>query len=114
MELSFNQLKKLQVICVSDGKNLGRVCDITFLYPENCIKGFTVSGGAGFKFMRDEQFIPWESISKIGEDVILVKTEKKNKDCPPAKKECPPGPCKPHGQCPPGPSFSRRDAEDYE
>lgn len=97
----------MQVICLNDGKNLGRVCDISFLYPENCIKGFTVTGGRGLKFMRDEQFVPWDSISKIGEDVILIKNEKKG-GCPPR------GQGKPREICPPCPPFGRRDGEDCE
>ena len=113
MELSFNELKKLQVICLNDGKNLGRVCDMLFFYPENKIKGFSVTGGRGFRFMREEQFIPWGQIVKIGEDVILIKRDEKPKgrhDCPPGEKPaCPPNPF-----CPPEKPFSRRDTEDYE
>ncbi len=81
-----------------------------FFYPENKIKGFTVTGGRGFKFMRDEQFISWGQIVKIGEDVILVKLEEKGKkDCPPEKPPCPPNPF-----CPPPRGDGRRDMGDYE
>lgn len=109
MELSFNDIKKLQVICLNDGKNLGRVCDATIIYPENRIKGFTVTGGKGFKFMREEQFIPWEQIVKIGEDALLVRREEKGKKCPPQGVPCPPNPF-----CPPPDTHGRRGAEDYE
>ena len=111
MELSFNQIKKLQVISLTDGKNLGRVIDMSFFYPENKVKGFTVTGGSCFKFMREEQFIPVSQIVKIGEDVILVKLEEKGKPCPPEKPSCPPNPF-----CPPPKRSdgSRRDMDDYE
>ena len=98
---------------MNDGKNLGRVCDMSFCYPENSVKGFTVTGGRGLRFMREEQFVPWNQIVKIGEDVILVKREAKG-----GGHECPP-PCPPGRFCPPhnnggGFGSSRRDTEDYE
>ncbi len=103
MELSFNALKKLQVVSLNDGKNLGRVCDVLIIYPENCVKGFYVTGGRGFKFMRDEQFVPWGDIAKLGEDVILIKSAGTR----PQKGACPPPP-------PPRRRDVRRDNEDYE
>lgn len=109
MELSYNALKKLDVVCLNDGKNLGRVCDLIFLYPENRIKGFNVTGGKGFRFMRQEEFIPISSVTKIGEDVILVRREEKREKCPPRRDK---------GACPPqfGQNFGdgRRDTEEYE
>ena len=113
MELSFNALKKLQVVCLNDGKNLGRVRDALFFYPENRIKGFTVTGGKGFAFMREEQFIPWGQIVKIGEDVVLVRREDKKRDCPPDRPPDRP-PC-PEAFCPPPRrGDGRRDMGDYE
>ena len=101
MEHSYNRLKKLQVICINDGKNLGRVCDVLFLYPENKIKGFSVTGGRGFRIAREEQFVPWGQIIKIGRDVVLIKREEKPKgSCPPP---CPPlfgrTDCRDDGEC---------------
>lgn len=81
----------MDVISITDGKNLGRVTDITFLSPENRISGLTASGGRGFKFNKEEVFLPIESIIKIGEDVVLTnfnarKTEQgaRESSCPPA------------------------------
>ena len=109
MELSFNALKKLQVIDLNDGKNLGRVCDITFFYPENRIKGFTVTGGRGWRLFREEVFIPLQRIAKIGADVIFVRGEVKGEGGGP-----PPKPGHPH--CPPEPPYGgrRRDFDDME
>lgn len=128
MEFSFCKLKKLDVISLSDGKNLGRFCDVSFTFPEGKIKGFTATGCKGFKFGKQEIFIPLSDIVKIGEDAILVKTgerQKKGKDgkpdCPPPDpcRRCPPPdqcrPCPPSNPCAPfNPCDSRRSFDDYE
>jgi hypothetical protein len=101
------------------------VCDVIFHYPENFIKGFFVTGSKGFKLSRQDVFIPYENIIKIGEDVVLTNFEggenpppkppKKQKNCPPSKNceepqnncqpqnNCPPqnNPCQPQNNCPP-------------
>lgn len=104
MELTFNSLRKKDVISVSDGKNLGRVFDVAFLFPENKIKGFFVTGCKGFKFTKQEIFIPVGNVIKIGEDVILTNVNEKKPPekgpapcpppCPPCPPQCPP-PCPP-------------------
>ena len=95
MELSFNHLKQKDVINISDGTNLGRVCDISVSFPECNWLGITVPGCKGFKLTnRREQFIPVNLIVKVGEDAILVKSEKAP-PCPPPKDKCPPPPCPP-------------------
>ncbi len=128
MELSFNKIKKLEVISVSDGKHLGRVCDVIFFYPENKIKGYFVTGGKGFSLTRQDVFIPVANVIKIGEDVILTdinkKPDKSQKPvCPSgqrrnnAHENCPP-PCPPFPQdcCPPQccPPDDRRSYDEYE
>ncbi|MGN0806365.1 MAG: PRC-barrel domain-containing protein, partial [Candidatus Coproplasma sp.] len=75
MEFSFCKVKKLDVISLSDGKNLGKLCDVTFTMPDGKIKGFTATGCKGFKFGKSEVFIPLSDIVKIGEDAVLVKTD---------------------------------------
>lgn len=72
MELSYNDLRKKEVVNTLDGKKLGRVCDLIFCYPENRILGFVVPGSRAFGFKREEYFIDLKNIVKIGEDVILV------------------------------------------
>ena len=72
MELSYNDLRKKEVVNTVDGKKLGRVCDRVFCYPENRILGFVVPGSRAFGLKREEYFIDLKNIVKIGEDVILV------------------------------------------
>lgn len=124
MEFLFSQLKKMDVVSVTDGKNLGRVCDMAFYFPEGKIKGFYVTGCKGFKFTKSDVFIPVCDVVKIGEDVVLVKMGQGK----PPKGDCPP-PCPPQQHCPPNgrppyppqfpPQFPpqpdpRRNFDDYE
>ena len=101
MELSFQGLKQKDVISVNDGKNLGKVSDISVSFPECSWLGLTVPGCKGFRLTnKRELFIPVNWIVQIGEDAILVRTEQKpplpppSDKCPPPKDKCPP-PCPP-------------------
>lgn len=105
MEYLYSALKKLEVISISDGKNLGKICDISLFLPEGKLKGFFVTGCKGFKFNKSEVFIPLGAIVKIGEDALLVKIDGNKKPTP-----CPP----PNGKSCPPPPDSRRDFDDYE
>ncbi len=101
----------MDVVSVNDGKNLGKICDVTF-DSEGRISGFSVTGCKGFRLTKSDQFIPFRNIIKIGEDVILVKEQQqKGKPCPPQKGDCPP----PKPTCPPdcGPR-APRNFDEYE
>ncbi|MDE6001182.1 MAG: PRC-barrel domain-containing protein [Clostridia bacterium] len=111
MEFNFSQLKQKEVISVTDGKHLGKVCDLTLTFPENRFIGITVTGCKGFKFSRQEVFIPVKAIVKIGEDAILIKTDEKCKE-PPCPPPCPPK--RPDGNCPPPCPPDRRSYDEYE
>lgn len=105
MEVSFSVLKQKDVINLIDGKHLGKVCDISFSFPEADILGFTVTGCKGFRFSKQEIFLPINTIVKIGADAVLVKFGKEEKDRPkppkqPKPDDCPP-PCPPCPPCPP-------------
>lgn len=117
MEITYSQLKQKDVINLSDGKNLGKVCDITFDFPAKNLIGLTVTGSRGFKLTKQDVFIPADNIVKIGEDAVLIKFgsggEKPPKDkCPPKRPPCKPEPpCPP--PCPPCPP-DRRSYDEYE
>lgn len=135
MEVSFTELKQKEVINLVDGAHLGRVCNVTFTFPENKVQGFTVTGCRGFKFSRQEVFIPIKSVVKIGQDAVLVKFGKEEPECPPPKAgrcpppKCPPNNCPPNNyppnncppsdyqanNCPPNmPQLGRRSLDEYE
>lgn len=110
MEVIFSELKQKEVINVADGKNMGKVCDITFTFPEGKVTGLTVTGCRGFKFTKQEIFLPLKSVVKIGEDAVLVSLSENSPPPPPPGKgqNCPP-PCPP-----PPPPHSRRSLDEYE
>ena len=75
METSFTELRNKEVINVLSGKLLGNVCDIIFDLRKNIILGLVVPGSKSFFNIFkpcQEIFIPYHSICKVGEDVILV------------------------------------------
>lgn len=111
MEVIFSELKQKEVINVADGRHLGRVCDLSFTFPEGKIIGLTVTGCKGFKFTKQEVFLPLKCVVKIGEDAVLVNL---SDDAPPPP---PPGKGQPHcpPPCPPPPPHqSRRSLDEYE
>ncbi len=72
METTFCELKSKFVINVSDGKNLGRTCDVVFSFPEAHVFGIVVPGKRFRVFKNNDLFIPLKNIVKIGTDVVLV------------------------------------------
>ena len=73
-ELSFCELRSKQVVNVLDGKVLGRICDVIFSRQSARVLGFVVPGEGGFAIFRrkNDLFIPFERVCKIGIDVVLV------------------------------------------
>ncbi len=72
-ELTFCELREREVVNVADGRKLGRVYDLTFVCGK--ITGLIVPGER--KFLKnvtgsESIFIPWQSVLKIGSDVILI------------------------------------------
>lgn len=126
MEQTFSELKKKDVINLVDGRHMGRVCDISFTFPENKVHGFTVTGCRGFKWSKQDVFLPIKCVVKIGQDAILVKFGREeggdNPPPPPPPPQnpcnpCNPNPCNPRPNCPPPPPKypqGRRDYDEYE
>ena len=118
MELTYNELKKREVINIVDGKSLGRITDMKFKFPQGVIQGIEVEGRRVcplFKvFNKSNVYIPDSNIVKIGGDVILVNIRcgdtclessgingiKSNDKSSHQKPHCPP-PCPPKPNCPP-------------
>lgn len=74
MELSYTELREREVINLIDGRSYGKICDIVFNYPEGQIFGIVVPGRRGINIFKckNDIFIEWHKIKKIGKDVILV------------------------------------------
>jgi YlmC/YmxH family sporulation protein len=68
-------LKKKEVINVTDGRRMGFVSDVNIDLEGGKIDAIILPGPAkifGIIGKDNEVIIPWESIKKIGEDIILV------------------------------------------
>ena len=73
MRLSDLQSKK--IISITDGKNIGTIIDVNVL-ENGSIESFIIESSRNFFSLNKEidTQILWKDITKIGEDVILVKT----------------------------------------
>lgn len=70
------ELKDRQVVCVGDGTILGFVSDVELDTSNGKLSAIVIYGrtkGFGIFGREDDTIIPWENISIIGEETILVK-----------------------------------------
>jgi len=73
-----SDLATREVISVSDGRRLGNIVDVELDLNTGKILAVVVPGQAkalGIFGRSDDYVIPWESIKKVGEDVILVELQ---------------------------------------
>ena len=73
MRLSDLQSKK--IINITDGKSIGNIIDV-YVEDNGSIESFIIETNKNFFSLNKESDIkiPWKDITKIGEDVILVRT----------------------------------------
>lgn len=67
--------KHKEVINIKDGKRLGHVQDVTADLKTGTITSIIVPGSTSFFnifYSGNDIIIPWENITCIGEDIILV------------------------------------------
>ena len=79
MQCRFSDFRDKEVINVRTGSRMGYVCDAEFQYPEGRITALIVPGKArylGLFGREDDYIIPWECISRIGEDILLVEGDR--------------------------------------
>ena len=75
MQMKFCELRRKEVINLTDGRRLGCVGDLEICVPEGTVKGIIVYGRAVFfgLFGRGEDYyIPWQCVQKFGSDIILI------------------------------------------
>ncbi len=75
MELSFCDLRAKEVVNICDGRKLGNIIDLIIDCRYARVIGIVVPFDKGFfSFFKSKQdiFIPWHQICRIGKDVILV------------------------------------------
>ena len=74
--MTFSELRKKDVICIGDGRVLGRVSDLEFDASSGQLRALIVPGSSGvscfFHGDKSQASIPWPQIACIGDDVILI------------------------------------------
>lgn len=73
--LRCGDLRHKEVINVSDGRRIGFVGDIEIDFESGRIDAIVIPAGGrmfGFIGRESEIVIPWEKITRIGEDIVLV------------------------------------------
>jgi YlmC/YmxH family sporulation protein len=73
--IRLSELQNKKIINITDGKNIGNIIDIN-LYENGTIESLILETTKSFFFLNKEtdRKIMWKDITKIGEDVILVKS----------------------------------------
>ena len=73
--MTFSEMKQKDVINITDGRRLGRPCDVAF-NDQSCISAIIIPSpfriGLLFGAEREDIVIPWKNIRCFGDDVILV------------------------------------------
>ncbi len=75
METTFLELRCKEVVNIVDGRKLGHIIDMVVQLPSACVLGIVVPGDQCFwNILKpcEPLFIPWQQITKIGEDTIFV------------------------------------------
>lgn len=91
METTLSELRRKEVINMTDGRRLGRVVDLVIDIKCGKVCGIIVPGRCGaFVGKAEELYIPWCDICKIGDDVILVELKLSCKERPPHHGKPPP------------------------
>ena len=83
MLVRFCQLRRKEVINLCDGCRLGYVGDLEICLPEGTVKAIIVFGPCRFfgLFGRGEEYyVPWDSIQRIGDDIILIDKPVQHRD----------------------------------
>ena len=74
----FSEFRYKEVINIRTGSRLGYVCDAQFQSPEGRISALVVPGKSrwfGILGREEDYILPWECISRVGEDIILVESD---------------------------------------
>ena len=79
MQCRFSEFRYKEVINIRSGTRLGYVSDAEIQYPEGMIRALIIPGRPrylGLFGREDDYILPWECISRIGGDIILVESDK--------------------------------------
>jgi len=75
LPVTFCELKRKDIICIGDGRLVGRASDLVFDANDGRLRALIVAGGGlscVFHGEKNQITIPFSQVSCIGDDVILV------------------------------------------
>lgn len=81
-DITFNELRCKDVVNTVDGKRLGKATDLVIDLKCAVVLGLVLPGEKKLFKSSDDLFIPGHRITKIGDDVILVKINETDTECP--------------------------------
>lgn len=73
--MTLGELRRKDVICVADGRLVGRVCDLVFDERDGRLRALIVCTGGVFCVFHGEKgqiTVPFAQVACIGDDVILI------------------------------------------
>ncbi len=73
--MRLSELQTKELINTLNGKRVGNIIDV-IVTEDGRIKSLVLEEKRGKKFTREETVIYWNQITKIGDDIILVDTNK--------------------------------------
>lgn len=73
--MRLSELQTKELINTLNGKRVGNIIDV-IITEDGRIKSLVLEEKRGRKFTREETVIYWNQITKIGDDIILVDTNK--------------------------------------
>ena len=88
--MRMRELRRKEVINITDGGRLGFVGDVDLRLPEGQAAALIIYGPARFfgLFGRGEDYyIPWECVQKFGCDIVIVDKPFQRRDPPPQRKK---------------------------
>ena len=75
MEISYSELRCKEVVNLNSGVKMGKIIDMIIDANGKNVLGVVVPGVRKIFHTKEDIFIPWRNIIKIGTDVILVKID---------------------------------------
>lgn len=78
METRIEELRYKEVISVADGTRFGYVGDMEVDLESGQVKALVVPGRRrlfGLLGREEDRYIPWRTVRRFGEDIILVEEE---------------------------------------
>ncbi len=73
--MRLSELQTKELINTLNGKRVGNIIDV-IVTEDGKIKSLVLEEKRGRKFTREETVIYWNQITKIGDDIILIDTNK--------------------------------------